>query len=62
MTDYQDFMKEQAEEYNSIFGIAYITGRSIDDALNESISGEIFLFVATCALLVRGLVTSKGIV
>ncbi|CAM9472819.1 unnamed protein product [Ascophyllum nodosum] len=62
MTDYQDFMKEQAEEYNSIFGIEYITGRSIDDALNESISGEIFLFVATCALLVRGLVTSKGIV
>ncbi|CAM9472608.1 unnamed protein product [Ascophyllum nodosum] len=51
MTDYQDFMKEQAEEYSSILGIEYITGRSIDDALNESISGEIFLFVATYLIM-----------
>ena len=31
-----------------IFRVEYITGRSIDDALDESLSGEIFLFIVTC--------------
>ncbi|CAN0269125.1 unnamed protein product, partial [Ascophyllum nodosum] len=48
MTNFQDLMSEQEEEFASIFGIKYITGRSIDDALEESVSGETFLFVTTC--------------
>jgi len=49
MAEFQDFMENNADEYESVFGITYITSRSIDDALEESVSGEISLFVATCA-------------
>lgn len=49
--DFQDFMKDQNEEYESTIGIEYITSRSIEDALTESVSGEAFLFVITCAYL-----------
>lgn len=31
-----------------VFNVKYMTGRSIDDALEESISGEVFLFIVTC--------------
>lgn len=31
-----------------VFNVKYMTGRSIDDALEESISGETFLFIVTC--------------
>ena len=53
MADFQDFMKDQDEEYESTIGIEYITSRSIEDALTESVSGESFLFVTTCAYLFR---------
>lgn len=49
MADYQDFMDDLGDEYDSIFEVEYITSRSIDDAFEESITGEIPLFVATCA-------------
>ncbi|CAM9472679.1 unnamed protein product, partial [Ascophyllum nodosum] len=60
MANYQDFMKEQTDEYSSIFGIEYITGRSIEDALNESISGEIFLFVATYLIMLTFVMVAIG--
>ena len=53
MADFQDFMKDQEDEYESTIGIEYITSRSIEDALTESVSGESFLFVTTCAYLFR---------
>ena len=53
MADFQDFMKDQDEEYESTIGIEYITSRSIEDALTESVSGESFLFVTTCAYRFR---------
>ena len=40
-------MGEEAGYYD-IFNIKYFTGRSIGDALNESLSGELFLFGITC--------------
>ena len=40
-------MEDEADNVD-VFNLKYITGRSIDDALEESISGEIFLFVVTC--------------
>lgn len=52
MAKFQDFMEDEADEYESFFGITYITSRSIDDALEESVSGEISLFVTTCAFCV----------
>lgn len=32
----------------TVLNLKYQTGRSIDDALAESISGETFLFIVTC--------------
>lgn len=46
--NFQDLMEDKAESYSSIFTVLYLTGRSIDDALAESVSGEIYLFIATC--------------
>ncbi|CAN0030848.1 unnamed protein product, partial [Sphacelaria rigidula] len=36
----------------NIFSVRYITGRSIEDALAESLSGEIFLFVCTYIIMI----------
>ena len=44
---FQELMGEEAGYYD-IFNIKYFTGRSIGDALNESLSGELFLFGITC--------------
>lgn len=50
--DYQDLLDEEADTYSAILNVKYLTGRSIDDALAESITGEIYLFVATYVLMV----------
>lgn len=44
---FQDEMEKESDSV-TIFNFNYYTGRSIDDALEESTSGEIFLFVITC--------------
>lgn len=46
-TGFQDLLGE-ASDAEEIFNIQYITGRSIKDALDESISGEMSLYIATC--------------
>lgn len=46
--DFQGLMSEVADSFSSTFNVVYRTGRSIDDALEESISGELYLFVTTC--------------
>lgn len=51
MADYQDFMADLDNKYDSIFGVEYITSRSISDALGESITGEMSLFLATCTYI-----------
>lgn len=61
MADYQDFMGDLDEEYDSIFGVEYITSRSIEDALTESTSGETFLFVITCAIYYDNLFVSLAL-
>lgn len=45
--DFQDAMAGEVDNYD-IFTLNYLTDRSIDDALAESLSGEIFLFITTC--------------
>lgn len=44
-----DFFEDEAGSYSDTFTVVYFTARSIDDALAESVTGEIFLFIATCA-------------
>lgn len=46
----QDFLEGELGGWEPEHGInaVYYTGRSLDDALSESVSGEIFLFVVTC--------------
>lgn len=51
LADFQDLMSEVADEYDTIPGIEYLTGRSIDDAMEESISGEGSLFGITCEFI-----------
>ena len=45
----QDLIEAEQDNYGDL-NIEYMTGRSLDDGLEESVSGEIFLFVATCML------------
>lgn len=45
--EFQDLLEEESDA-DDVFNILYLTGRSIDDALNESVSGEIPLFFTTC--------------
>lgn len=45
--EFQELVGEEASK-SGVFNIKYLTARSISDALNESLSGELFLFVITC--------------
>ncbi|CAM9459401.1 unnamed protein product [Scytosiphon promiscuus] len=45
---FQDTMEEAQEDYANVLNVFYLTSRSTDDALEESVSGEIFLFITTC--------------
>lgn len=47
---FQDRMRRKAAEIESL-NVAYFTGRSMDDSLAESVSGEIFLFGVTCEFI-----------
>lgn len=46
--EFINLMESEAESYGSVFTIVYLAQRSFDDALAESVTGEIFLFVTTC--------------
>ena len=46
--EFEKLMEEAAISFHDIFNVKYLTGRSLSDALNESLSGELFLFVITC--------------
>lgn len=48
--DFQDAMAGEVDNAD-LFNLYYFTERSIDDALAESLSGEIFLFITTCEKL-----------
>ena len=41
-------MEESVADFAGVLSVAYITSRSTDDGLNESVNGETFLFVITC--------------
>lgn len=45
-------MDEAADDFD-VFGMFYLTSRSTDDALNESVTGEMFLFITTCEEIVK---------
>lgn len=51
--EFQDLFADDADSYSDTFTVVYFTGRSIDDALEESVTGEIFLFITTCAFLLN---------
>lgn len=45
----QDYLGAEVEDMEAEgVDMVYFTSRSLDDALAESVAGEIFLFVATC--------------
>ncbi|CBJ26534.1 conserved unknown protein [Ectocarpus siliculosus] len=48
---FQDAMDEAANNFD-VFDVFYLTSRSTDDALNESVTGEMFLFIITCEEIV----------
>eukprot|EP00903_Cladosiphon_okamuranus_P015713 g14505.t1 len=50
--DFQDAMEDAAPDLAGTLNLFYITSRSIDDALAESITGEIMLFVLTYVIMV----------
>ncbi len=41
-------MEESAPDFAGVLSVFYLTSRSVEDALDESVSGEAFLYVATC--------------
>ncbi|CAN0345112.1 unnamed protein product, partial [Ectocarpus sp. 12 AP-2014] len=48
---FQDAMEEATENFD-VLDVYYLTSRSGDDALEEAVSGEIFLFITTYVLMV----------
>lgn len=46
----QDLMAKEAEELDYL-NLVYFTSRSIDDAIEESISGDVHLLIIICELL-----------
>lgn len=40
-------MEEATDDFD-VVDVYYFTSRSIDDALSESVSGEIYLFITAC--------------
>lgn len=49
----QDKLEASTDDFADVFEVYYLTSRSFDDALEESVSGEIFLYVATCERVVE---------
>lgn len=43
-------MEKAALDFAGVLNVFYLTTRSIEDGLEESVGGEIALFVATCEL------------
>lgn len=43
-------MEDRQDDFTDVLNVFYLTSRSTDDALQESLSGEIFLFLTTCEL------------
>lgn len=41
-------MDERQHDFADVMNVLYLTSRSTDDALAESVSGEMFLFITTC--------------
>ena len=41
-------MEESAPDFADVLNVFYLTSRSIEDALEEAVFGEVFLFLATC--------------
>lgn len=44
-------MGDEADKHGHLFTVAYLTGRSVEDALRESVTGEIVLVMTTCRSL-----------
>eukprot|EP00904_Undaria_pinnatifida_P008217 jgi/Undpi1/4525/HiC_scaffold_18.g07879.m1 len=57
--EFQELMGEEASK-SDVFNIKYFTGRSISDALNESLSGELFLFVITYIIMITFVMIALG--
>lgn len=57
--EFQDLLEEESDA-DDVFNILYLTGRSIDDALNESVSGEIPLFFTTFIIMIAFVMIALG--
>lgn len=49
-------MQVERGSYDDFFNIRFITGRSVDDAVEASIAGETYLLVISCKLITCTLV------
>ncbi|CAM9359667.1 unnamed protein product, partial [Ectocarpus fasciculatus] len=48
---FQDAMEGVSDDFD-VFGVFYLTSRSTDDAISESVSGEIYLFMIAYVLMI----------
>ncbi|CAM9503125.1 unnamed protein product, partial [Ectocarpus sp. 13 AM-2016] len=55
-----DKLEASTDDFADVFEVFYVTSRSFDDALEESVSGEIFLYVATYVIMVLFVTVALG--
>eukprot|EP00903_Cladosiphon_okamuranus_P022061 g20288.t1 len=58
--EFQDAMEEAAPDFAGTLNVFYLTTRSLEDALAESVSGEIGLFVATYGIMLMVVTVALG--
>ncbi|CAM9359742.1 unnamed protein product, partial [Ectocarpus fasciculatus] len=56
---FQEAMGEVSGDFD-VFGVFYLTSRSTDDALIESVTGEMFLFITTYVLMIAFVSVALG--
>ncbi|CAM9710197.1 unnamed protein product, partial [Ectocarpus sp. 4 AP-2014] len=56
----EDKLEASTDDFADVFQLFYLTSRSFDDALEESVSGEIFLYIATYVIMVLFVMVALG--
>lgn len=51
LLEFIELMGDEVDRHGDLFTVAYLTGRSVEDALRESVTGEIVLVMMTCRSL-----------
>ncbi|CAM9869255.1 unnamed protein product, partial [Ectocarpus sp. 12 AP-2014] len=57
---FQDKLEASTDDFADVFEVFYLTSRSFDDALEESVSSEIFLYIAIYVIMVLFVTVALG--